>query len=107
MVIHYSTNGQHSACGHSGATLSSSGNTAEVSCKRCQRSLGKPVPATAAVKRATPSLAELRKPKPVAAPAQASATAPGFSVAAAWRQRLGEMNSHCRLPRSKVRQRFV
>ncbi|UFH50427.1 hypothetical protein [Pseudomonas sp. KNUC1026] len=115
MVIHYSTNGQDSACGRSSATLSASASATDVSCKSCQRSLGKPQE-TAPAKKATPTLADLRKPKaaPVAAPVAAPAAAPavarparsgGFSVAAAWQQRLDGTGS--RLPRGKARQRFV
>ncbi|PVZ20625.1 MULTISPECIES: hypothetical protein [unclassified Pseudomonas] len=111
MVIHYSTNGQDSACGRSSATLSASASATDVSCKSCQRSLSKPQDAAPA-KKATPSLADLRKPKaaPVAAPAPAPAAVRparngGFSVAAAWGERLGGTGS--RLPRGKAGQRFV
>lgn len=107
MVIHYSTNGQDSACGRSSATLSASASATDVSCKSCQRSLGKPQEAAPA-KKATPTLADLRKPKaaPVAAPAVARpACNGGFSVAAAWQQRLSGTGS--RLPRGKAGQRFV
>ncbi|MFF7707781.1 hypothetical protein [Pseudomonas sp. NPDC007930] len=105
MVIHYSTNGQDSACGRSSATLNSSASAEQVSCKTCQRSLGKQEQPAVAVKKATPSLADLRKPKPAPAPARPAAT--GFSVAAAWQQRLSELGGGSRLPRGKARQRFV
>lgn len=110
MVIHFSLNGHDSACGRSGTPLSSSGNAADVSCKSCQRSLGK-AEQPAVVKKATPSLADLRKPKtampppPVQAPAPTAT--PPFNVASAWHQRLGALGSECRLPRGKARQRFV
>lgn len=103
MVIHYSTNGQDSACGRSSATLNSSASAEQVSCKTCQRSLGKQEQPAVAVKKATPSLADLRKPKP----APAKPVAAGFSVAAAWQQRLSELGGGSRLPRGKARQRFV
>ncbi|MCI1022915.1 hypothetical protein HWD96_11790, partial [Pseudomonas putida] len=75
MVTHFSSNGLDSACGRSSQTLVSTAVTEDVSCKSCQRSLGKPE-AAAAAKSKAPSLAELRKTAKVAAePAVAVAAA--------------------------------
>ncbi|MDX3743264.1 hypothetical protein [Pseudomonas sp.] len=133
MVTHFSSNGLDSACGRSSQTLVSTAVTEDVSCKSCQRSLGKPE-AAAAAKSKAPSLAELRKTakvavepptptvtaaKPVAkvvstAPAkpakvaeQQPARSGGFSVKSAWAARLAERGDRCRLPRGKVKQRHV
>lgn len=132
MVTHFSSNGLDSACGRSSQTLVSTAVTEDVSCKSCQRSLGKPE-AAAAAKSKAPSLAELRKTAKVAAePAVAVAaakpaakvvsTAPakpakvaeqqparsgGFSVKSAWAARLAEQGDRCRLPRGKAKQRHV
>ncbi|MGA9662327.1 MAG: hypothetical protein WBQ92_11685, partial [Pseudomonas alloputida] len=65
MVTHFSSNGLDSACGRSSQTLVSTAVTEDVSCKSCQRSLGKPE-AAAAAKSKAPSLAELRKTAKVA-----------------------------------------
>ncbi|MBJ9976761.1 hypothetical protein IAE35_10445 [Pseudomonas sp. S75] len=132
MTIHYSTNGLDAACGRSSPTLASSSVTAEVSCKSCQRSVGKAD--TAVAVRKTPSLAELRKsakaavePQPgvalkpapaasaVARPTVAAAPSPAapapragaFSVKSAWAARLAEQHGQSRLPRGKGRQRKV
>ncbi|CAO3302671.1 hypothetical protein D3C84_1070110 [compost metagenome] len=108
--------------------------TEDVSCKSCQRSLGKPE-AAAAAKSKAPSLAELRKTAKVAAepavavpavkpaakvvstapapgkPAKAAEQQParsgGFSVKSAWAARLAEQGDRCRLPRGKAKQRHV
>lgn len=127
MVTHFSSNGLDSACGRSSQTLVSTAVTEDVSCKSCQRSLGKPE-AAAAAKSKAPSLAELRKTAKVAAePAVAVAaakvvsTAPApakpaeqqparsgsFSVKSAWAARLAEQGDRCRLPRGKAKQRHV
>lgn len=133
MVTHFSSNGLDSACGRSSQTLVSTAVTEDVSCKSCQRSLGKPE-AAAAAKSKAPSLAELRKtakvavesPTPTVTAAKPAAkvvsTAPakpakvaeqqparsgGFSVKSAWAARLAERGDRCRLPRGKVKQRHV
>lgn len=129
MVTHFSTNGLDSACGRSSQTLVSTAVTTDVSCKSCQRSLGKPEAAGAA-KNKTPSLAELRKTAkaqvtvekvPVAGMTKPAgkavgeptvATQPvrsgGFSVKAAYAARLAEQAGRSRLPRGKAgKQRHV
>ncbi|HEN8734322.1 hypothetical protein I8746_13695 [Pseudomonas sp. USTB-Z] len=132
MVTHFSSNGLDSACGRSSQTLVSTAVTEDVSCKSCQRSLGKPE-AAAAAKSKAPSLAELRKTAKVAAepavavaaakpaakvvstapakPAKAAEQQParsgGFSVKSAWAARLAEQGDRCRLPRGKAKQRHV
>ncbi|WP_447782403.1 hypothetical protein [Pseudomonas plecoglossicida] len=122
MVTHFSSNGLDSACGRSSQTLVSTAVTEDVSCKSCQRSLGKPE-AAAAAKSKAPSLAELRKTakvavepptptvtaaKPAAKVAeQQPARSGGFSVKSAWAARLAEQGDRCRLPRGKVKQRHV
>ncbi|EKT4457832.1 hypothetical protein QEM35_004088 [Pseudomonas putida] len=129
MVTHFSSNGLDSACGRSSQTLVSTAVTEDVSCKSCQRSLGKPE-AAAAAKSKAPSLAELRKtakvavepPTPTVTAAKVVSTAPakpakvaeqqparsgGFSVKSAWAARLAERGDRCRLPRGKVKQRHV
>ncbi|QLJ13750.1 hypothetical protein H0H12_25495 [Pseudomonas putida] len=134
MVTHFSSNGLDSACGRSSQTLVSTAVTEDVSCKSCQRSLGKPE-AAAAAKSKAPSLAELRKTAKVAAepavavaaakpavkvvstapapakPAKAAEPQParsgGFSVKSAWAARLAEQGDRCRLPRGKAKQRHV
>ncbi|WP_449429938.1 hypothetical protein [Pseudomonas putida] len=115
MVTHFSTNGLDSACGRSSQTLVSTAVTEDVSCKSCQRSLGKPDAAGAAARK-SPSLAELRKTaKAVAEPAvktpAAAAAKParsgGFCVKSAWAARLAEQSASCRLPRGKLKQRHV
>ncbi|RIZ36784.1 hypothetical protein [Pseudomonas putida] len=130
MVTHFSSNGLDSACGRSSQTLVSTAVTEDVSCKSCQRSLGKPE-AAAAAKSKAPSLAELRKTAKVAAepavavaaakvvstapapakPAKAAEQQPArsgsFSVKSAWAARLAEQGDRCRLPRGKVKQRHV
>ncbi|MCO7517732.1 hypothetical protein NJF44_23400 [Pseudomonas guariconensis] len=123
MVTHYSTNGLDSACGRSSQTLVSTAVADDVSCKSCQRSLAKPDPAAANVRK-SPSLAELRKsakavaepvvasaakpaPKPAAAATGKPARSGGFSVKAAWAARLAGQSERCRLPRGKVKQAHV
>jgi len=130
LVTHFSSNGLDSACGRSSQTLVSTAVTEDVSCKSCQRSLGKPE-AAAAAKSKAPSLAELRKTAKVAAepavakpaakvvstapapgkPAKAAEQQParsgGFSVKSAWAARLAEQGDRCRLPRGKAKQRHV
>ncbi|MFT2160736.1 hypothetical protein [Pseudomonas putida] len=130
MVTHFSSNGLDSACGRSSQTLVSTAVTEDVSCKSCQRSLGKPE-AAAAAKSKAPSLAELRKTAKVAAepavavaaakvvstapapakPAKAAEQQPArsgsFSVKSAWAARLAEQGDRCRLPRGKAKQRHV
>jgi hypothetical protein len=130
LVTHFSSNGLDSACGRSSQTLVSTAVTEDVSCKSCQRSLGKPE-AAAAAKSKAPSLAELRKTAKVAAepavavaaakvvstapapakPAKAAEQQPArsgsFSVKSAWAARLAEQGDRCRLPRGKAKQRHV
>lgn len=125
MVTHFSTNGLDSACGRSSQTLVSTAVTTDVSCKSCQRSLGKPEAAGAA-KNKTPSLAELRKTakaqvtvekvpvagmtKPAGEPTIATqpVRSAGFSVKAAYAARLAEQAGRSRLPRGKAgKQRHV
>ena len=137
MVTHFSSNGLDSACGRSSQTLVSTAVTTDVSCKSCQRSLGKPE-AAAAAKSKAPSLAELRKTakaaaepavtvaeakpaakvvssvpaaakpaKPAKAAEQQPARSGGFSVKSAWAARLAEQGDRCRLPRGKAKQRHV
>lgn len=100
MVMHYSTSGDAVACGRTGNNLSSTSQADQVDCKSCQRSLVKAE--AAPVKKATPSLAELRKQR------QASqAKAAAFCFKANWRERLSARPERCRLPRGVAPQAFV
>lgn len=100
MVMHYSISSDAVACGRNGNNLSSTSEADKVDCKSCQRSLVK-VDA-APVKKATPSLAELRKQR------QASQVkAAAFCFKANWRERLAAQPDRCRLPRGIAPQAFV
>ncbi len=100
MVMHYSISNDSVACGRNGNNLSSTSDADQVDCKSCQRSLVK-VDA-APVKKATPSLAELRKQR------QASQVkAAPFCFKANWRARLATQPDRCRLPRGVAPQAFV
>lgn len=118
MAIHYSPSPDAIACGRTGASLSSTQEKAQVSCKLCLRSMEKE--ATPAVINRSPSLADLRAAAKAAkaAPAVASAPTPAptpvkatakptQSVRDAWRQKLEQMPGHNRLPRSAAKQKFV
>ena len=100
MVMHYSISSDAVACGRNGNNLSSTSETDKVDCKSCQRTL---VKADAApVKKATPSLAELRKQR------QASQVkAAQYCFKANWRVRLAAQPDRCRLPRGVAPQAFV
>ncbi|MEG1039913.1 MAG: hypothetical protein RSE94_08355 [Pseudomonas sp.] len=101
--MHYSTSGDSVACGRNGNNLSSTSETDKVDCKSCQRSLVK-VDA-APVKKATPSLAELRKQRLASQASQAKPSA--FCFKASWRERLTAQADRCRLPRGVAPQAFV
>lgn len=103
VVMHYSTSGDAVACGRNGNNLSSTADTDKVDCKSCQRSLVKAesVPA----KKATPSLAELRKQRLASQASQVQATT--FCFKANWRVRLVAQPDRCRLPRGMAPQAFV
>ena len=98
--MHYSISSDAVACGRNGNNLSSTSEADKVDCKSCQRSLVKAdaVPA----KKATPSLAELRKQR-VASQQKAAA----FYFKAHWRARLAAQPDRCRLPRGTTPQAFV
>jgi hypothetical protein len=108
LVIHYSATAETAACGRTGASLASSPDVTQVSCKLCLRSVEKQASTPA---RKTPSLAELRaaakaaKAAP-AAPATAKAS-PGISVRAEWQRRLEQLPGRNRLPRGAARQSFI
>lgn len=98
--MHYSISNDSVACGRNGSNLSSTSEADKVDCKSCQRSLVK-VDA-APVKKATPSLAELRKQR------QASQVkAASYCFKANWRVRLAAQPDRCRLPRGVAPQAFV
>ncbi|WP_070884176.1 hypothetical protein M1D96_04615 [Pseudomonas sp. D1-3] len=107
MAIHFSPSSNTIACGRSGASLSTTEDQAQVSCKLCLRSLDKAA-APVATNR-TPTLAELRaaaraaKASTPAKPAEQSA----LSVKAAWQQKLEQLPGRNRLPRGAARQNFV
>ncbi|MND56655.1 hypothetical protein D3C76_1202550 [compost metagenome] len=106
LVMHYSTSGDAVACGRTGNNLSLTADADKVDCKSCQRSLVKAeaVPA----KKATPSLAELRKQRLASQAPQASQVqATTFCFKANWRVRLAAQPDRCRLPRGVAPQAFV
>ncbi|WP_027911118.1 hypothetical protein [Pseudomonas sp. URMO17WK12:I4] len=117
MAIHFSPSSNTIACGRSGASLSTTEDQAQVSCKLCLRTLDKAA-APVATNR-TPTLAELRAAAraakaPVEAPVQTPAQAPAkpagtpaLSVKAAWQQKLEQLPGRNRLPRGAARQSFV
>lgn len=109
MAIHFSPSSNTIACGRSGASLSTTEDQAQVSCKLCLRSLDKAA-APVATNR-TPTLAELRAAARAAkAPAPTPAKPagqPALSVKAAWRQKLEQLPGRNRLPRGAARQSFV
>ena len=100
MVMHYSISGDSVACGRNGNNLSSTSEADKVDCKSCQRSLVK-ADATP-VKKATPSLAELRKQRQ-----GSQVKAASFCFKANWRVRLAALPDRCRLPRGVAPQAFV
>ncbi|SHL05586.1 hypothetical protein [Phytopseudomonas punonensis] len=106
MAIHYSPSSNTIACGRSGASLSTTEDQAQVSCKLCLRSLDKTTAPVAANR--TPTLAELRAAARAAkAPAAKPAPAATVSVKAAWQQKLEQLPGRNRLPRGASRQAFV
>jgi len=117
LAIHFSPSSNTIACGRSGASLSTTEDQAQVSCKLCLRTLDKAA-APVATNR-TPTLAELRAaaraakapaetpaPTPAQAPAKPAGT-PALSVKAAWQQKLEQLPGRNRLPRGAARQSFV
>jgi hypothetical protein len=108
LAIHFSASQDSVACGRTGASLTSTQDVTQVSCKLCQRSLEKgavePV-------RKTPSLADLRAAAKAAKAAQAAAeqAKPAtLSPRAEWQQRLAQMPGKNRLPRGiAARQGFI
>lgn len=117
MAIHFSPSSNTIACGRSGASLSTTEDQAQVSCKLCLRTLDKAA-APVATNR-TPTLAELRAAAraakapaeaavstPAQAPAKPAGT-PALSVKAAWQQKLEQLPGRNRLPRGAARQSFV
>lgn len=108
MAIHFSPSSNTIACGRSGASLSTTEDQAQVSCKLCLRSLDKAA-APVATNR-TPTLAELRAAaraaKASAKPVE-SAEKATLSVKAAWQQKLEQLPGRNRLPRGAARQSFV
>lgn len=121
MAIHFSPSSNTIACGRSGASLSTTEDQAQVSCKLCLRSLDKAAAPVAANR--TPTLAELRAaaraakapvatpdltPAPTSAkPVNKPANKPTLSVKAAWQQKLEQLPGRNRLPRGAARQSFV
>jgi len=117
LAIHFSPSSNTIACGRSGASLSTTEDQAQVSCKLCLRTLDKAAAPVAANR--TPTLAELRAAAraakapaetPVSTPAQAPAKpagTPALSVKAAWQQKLEQLPGRNRLPRGAARQSFV
>lgn len=108
MAIHFSPSSNTIACGRSGASLSTTEDQAQVSCKLCLRSLDKAA-APVATNR-TPTLAELRAAaraaKAPAKPVESTEKAT-LSVKAAWQQKLEQLPGRNRLPRGAARQSFV
>lgn len=106
MAIHFSPSSNTIACGRSGASLSTTEDQAQVSCKLCLRTLDKA--AAPVVTNRTPTLAELRAAARAAkAPAAMPAPAASVSVKAAWQQKLEQLPGRNRLPRGVARQAFV
>lgn len=101
MVMHYSISSDAVACGRNGNNLSSTSEADKVDCKSCQRSLDKAD--AAPVKKATPSLAELRKQRQASQQVKAAS----FCFKANWRVRLAALPERCRLPRGVAPQAFV
>ncbi|MEN0104962.1 MAG: hypothetical protein AAGC84_00905 [Pseudomonas sp.] len=108
MAIHYSASAETIACGRTGASLETTQDVAQVSCKLCLRAVEK---AASEPARKTPSLAELRAAakaaKAAAAEAEAQALAaqatPRLSPRAEWQQRLAQMPGRNRLPRGAAK----
>lgn len=114
MAIHFSPSSNTIACGRSGASLSTTEDQAQVSCKLCLRSLDKA--AAPVTTNRTPTLAELRAAaraaKAPAKPAESAEKAEKaekatVSVKAAWQQKLEQLPGRNRLPRGAARQSFV
>ena len=111
MAIHFSPSPDVIACGRSGASLNSSDDQAQVSCKLCLRSLEKSAAPVQTVRK-TPSLAELRSAAKAAKAAQVESmivekAATSRVAKAAWQQRLEQLPGRNRLPRGQARQGFV
>lgn len=109
MAIHYSASPESIACGRTGASLETTQDIAQVSCKLCQRSVEKVASEPA---RKTPTLAELRaaaKAAKAAAAAEieAAKATPPLSPRAEWQQRLQQMPGRNRLPRGAAKQAFI
>ncbi|MGY4534407.1 hypothetical protein ACVW0Y_003546 [Pseudomonas sp. TE3786] len=133
MAIHYLASQENVACGRTGASLTSTQDVTQVSCKLCLRTVEKDA---AEPVRKTPSLAELRaaakaakaaqapveqapmeqapaKQLPVAqAPAAKASVAVSNAAAtqssrAEWQQRLAQLPGKNRLPRGIARQAFI
>lgn len=106
MAIHYSPTPDAVACGRTGASLSSTEEKAQVSCKLCLRTIEKEAAPT--VVNRSPSLAELRAAAKAAKAAPVTATPKtSHSVRSAWRQKLEQMPGRNRLPRGAAKQAFV
>ena len=108
MAIHYCAAPQTIACGRTGASLETTQDVAQVSCKLCLRSLEK---VASEPVRKTPTLAELRAAakaaKAAAAAAEQASARPALSPRAEWQQRLQQMPGRNRLPRGVARQAFI
>ncbi len=108
MAIHYSASPESIACGRTGASLETTQDIAQVSCKLCQRSVEKVASEPA---RKTPTLAELRAAakaaKAAAAAAEIAKATPTLSPRAEWQQRLQQMPGRNRLPRGAAKQAFI
>jgi hypothetical protein len=108
LAIHYSATPNTIACGRTGASLETTQDVAQVSCKLCLRSVEKEASEPV---RKTPTLAELRaaaKAAKAAAAAEAEAkTTPTLSPRAEWQQRLQQMPGRNRLPRGIAKQAFI
>lgn len=107
MAIHFAASADAVACGRAGASLDSTEDKTQVSCKLCLRSLDKE---TVEPVRKTPTLAELRaaaKAAKAAAAVESAKPAVTLSARAQWQQRLEQMPGKNRLPRGIARQAFV
>jgi hypothetical protein len=108
LVIHYIASQENVACGRTGTNSNSSRDIAQVSCKRCLRSVEK---MAAEPVRKTPSLAELRAAakaeKAAIAAAEAARSNPALSPRAEWQRRLEQLPGRNRLPRGAARQPVI
>ncbi|PMV91220.1 hypothetical protein C1X34_33425 [Pseudomonas sp. GW456-12-10-14-TSB6] len=98
--MHYSTGGSDVACGRNNHNLSCTTDSGRVTCKLCQRSLVKLVPAPVPA-----SVDDISVMSHVVPSKQNKAS--GFCFKASWHVHLEALPNRCRLPRGSATQNFV